>query len=513
MATDYSNHVWLYSKAIVKNKENHLGFLEKVKDRYIGHYQAFNRIPEGDVFCFYPQNRQNVWFGGTEGLFLYNLEKPPLNINSIFYTLISKITVNDDSVLFSGNFVDKNRHLSAVQLPSAVPVLPYAYNNFTFEFSATNFIAESRTKYRYKLEGFDQKWSAWTTEHKKQYTNLPEGNYTFIVKSKDIFGNEAIQAKYSFVILPPWYRTIWAYILYVFGILLIVYIIIRISVYRLKQANKKLEKIVEERTQEVVKKNKQLNLALKDIQDSISYAKRMQESMLPPIRELKEHFADAFVFYAPRDIVSGDFYWFYHKNGETILAVADCTGHGVPGAFVSMLGYNMLNQIVFEKKETNPANILVLLNKSIQKVFHHKAADEYSVNDGMDIAILKLCGEKIYFAGANRPLLYIDKEQNLQQIAPDKKGIGGRTDYQATFSLHTIDKNTVDMCYLFSDGYPDQFGGPKNKKFMVKNFQKMLMKIHHLPPAEQKAEIIRIFNEWKGLNEQVDDILVIGITF
>jgi serine phosphatase RsbU (regulator of sigma subunit) len=295
------------------------------------------------------------------------------------------------------------------------------------------------------------------------------------------------------------------------GALLLIYLIIRISVYRLKQANKRLEEIVKERTQEVVKKNKQLNLALKDIQDSISYAKRMQESMLPKTQELKDHFADAFVFYAPRDIVSGDFYWFYHKNEETILAVADCTGHGVPGAFVSMLGYNMLNQIVFEKKETNPAAILTLLNKSIQKVFHHKAADEYSVNDGMDIAILKICNDKLCFAGANRPLLYIDNKQQLQKITPDKKGIGGRTDYHATFSLHTIDKHTVDMCYLFSDGYPDQFGGPKDKKFLIKRFKKMLLKINNLSGEAQNIVIKTTFDDWKKDTTQIDDVLVVGI--
>jgi serine phosphatase RsbU (regulator of sigma subunit) len=507
---DLNNHIWMYSTSLSNdNSKGNLGYLVKVRNQYIWNNQVFNRIPEGDIFTFYPQNEKNMWIGGTEGLFLYDLTKPIVNLTGIFYTHINSVIVNDDSLIFNGVFVNKNNTVSVVQPKEYLPELPYRFNNLSFTFSATNYIDENRTLFSYKLDGFDRKWSAWTNEHKKQYTNIPEGTYTFLVKSKDVFGNEGIKASYTFIILPPWYRTSWAFASYLLILLFVIVLIIRVSIYRLKQTNKKLETLVQERTKQILEKNIQLNSALKDIQDSINYAKRLQDSILPQINELKNYFPDAFVFYQPRDIVSGDFYWLYHKNNETILAVADCTGHGVPGAFVSMLGFNLLNQIVYEKKETSPNKILSMLNVGIQRAFHQQ--NNTNVRDGMDIAIIKVTKNKIIFAGANRPLIYIDKNQNLQVLKPDKKGLDGITGNEIFFNQTEIDKSQVSFCCLFSDGYPDQFGGPKGKKFLLKRFKELLLKNNNLSANAQYMVLKSTFEEWKGNTDQIDDVLVVGV--
>jgi serine phosphatase RsbU (regulator of sigma subunit) len=252
----------------------------------------------------------------------------------------------------------------------------------------------------------------------------------------------------------------------------------------------------------------------KSIQDSIEYARVIQQAILPSISEIQKHFIDSFVFYRPRDIVSGDFYWFTQLSEyEVLIAAADCTGHGVPGAFMSMIGYTILNEIVNEKKIHEPSLILNFLNSSITQSL--KQEEEHSKSrDGMDIAFCKfnLSTKVLTYAGANRPLYLIKSNGEFKEIKANKFPIGGMNlDFEKKFTSHQFQLEKNDCFYIFSDGYADQFGGVNGKKFMTPNFQKLLLSIYTNPMEYQLQSISSRFDEWKGNNEQVDDIMVIGV--
>ncbi|MGZ4118890.1 MAG: PP2C family protein-serine/threonine phosphatase, partial [Bacteroidia bacterium] len=252
------------------------------------------------------------------------------------------------------------------------------------------------------------------------------------------------------------------------------------------------------------------------ITDSINYARRIQTAILPSIENMQKQLPEVFVLYKPKDIVSGDFYWFTEKNGSSILAVADCTGHGVPGAFMSMIGNDLLTQIIIEKGLTQPNLILTQLHEGVKHAL--KQDDRQSeAKDGMDIAIVKCKtdGEKVEleYSGALRPFWLIKKGgTEIQEIKPDKHSIGGAySNDQRMFSNHTLSLSKGDTFYLTTDGYADQFGGELGKKMMTKNMKELILKIQSSTMAEQKNILEKTFIEWQKNREQIDDVLVIGV--
>lgn len=249
----------------------------------------------------------------------------------------------------------------------------------------------------------------------------------------------------------------------------------------------------------------------KDITDSISYARKIQHAILPTEDLIKRHLPDSFIFYLTKDIVSGDFYWFAHLGGISVIAAVDCTGHGVPGAFMSLIGYNILNRIVNEQKITDPSQILMKLNEGVLEVLYKNESES---KDGMDIAICRIdhAHRTIDYAGAMRPL-WIASNGVLSEIKGDKFPIGTRpADRQETiaYTTHTVQAGTNDVFYIFTDGYADQFGGTNNKKYSTRRFKELIVKNSAENFAIQENNIKLEHNQWKGLNEQVDDILVIG---
>ena len=270
----------------------------------------------------------------------------------------------------------------------------------------------------------------------------------------------------------------------------------------------------------------------KDITSSINYAKHIQQAVLPNFAEIDEVFKDHFVFYKPKDIVSGDFYWFANKGGKALIAACDCTGHGVPGAFVSMIGNNLLNQIVLEKDINDTSQILSLLNDGVKSVFTREKEQE--AQDGMDMALLQFeLGEphttpkSVQYSGAGNPLLFIRNglvtsgiadeygfkpfEEDMGVWGGDRTPIGGSTATGYVFKSESIELQEGDTMYIFSDGYPDQFGGEKGKKFMIKRLKQLLLSIQGECMVRQKEILENTLEEWIGTNEQVDDLLVIGI--
>lgn len=268
----------------------------------------------------------------------------------------------------------------------------------------------------------------------------------------------------------------------------------------------------EEAKRKIEESNRIISQKNKDILDSINYARRIQYAILAPREEVFAVFREAFILYSPKDIVSGDFYYFSRMGDRVLIGAVDCTGHGVPGALMSMIGNDFLNHITQERQLTRPGEILDLLHEGITNVL--KQDGKYGeTQDGMDIALLSFDLQhlsSIQYAGAYRSLCIVRNGELLQYPA-DKFPIGYAHMDRGKFTNHDVKIEKNDMLYIFTDGYADQFGGDRGKKFMVKRFQNLLVEISHLSIDQQEARLKVEFDKWKGDHEQVDDILVIGI--
>ena len=273
-----------------------------------------------------------------------------------------------------------------------------------------------------------------------------------------------------------------------------------------------LEEKVKARTLEIEKQKTEIEEQKKHITDSIFYARRIQNAILPSFKIMDSVLHEYFILYLPKDIVSGDFYWQHTIDGLCMVAAVDCTGHGVPGAFMSIVGFNQLNQAVSDGNPGNAADILDKLNEGVINTLNENIT-ENSIKDGMDmtLCVFDFENKKVDFAGANNSIILI-RDNKVTIHKGDKFPIGVYENIVSKpFTNNEIDLKTGDCIYMFSDGYPDQFGGPDNKKFMIKRFQNLLNEIHSLPMDEQKKRLADNLNEWQGDNEQIDDVLVIGI--
>ncbi|MBL4861702.1 MAG: SpoIIE family protein phosphatase [Crocinitomicaceae bacterium] len=385
-------------------------------------------------------------------------------------------------------------------------VLPYKYNHISFDFLAIETDRNFLVNYQYILEGQDQDWSPITKKTDVTFNNLHEGDYTFLLKAQSPWGIWGAPIEYNFTVLPPWYRTWWSYTLYLTLFIYSIWSIVQIQTRKLKLRQKELQIEVDNATSELRLKNKEVEIQRDEILDSITYAKRIQNAILPPTRIVNEYLNDSFVIYKPKDIVAGDFYWMEQKEENVLFAVADCTGHGVPGALVSMVCNNALNRSVREYSITEPGKILDMARKIVIQEF--EKSDE-EVKDGMDIALCSLMGNKLNYAGAHNPLWVIRKGKLIETKA-NKQPIG-RFDKPLPYTTHSFDLEKGDTIYLSSDGYAAQFGGEKGKKFRVKAFKALLLSIQDKSMEEQKKIIDEVFENWKGKLDQVDDVCIIGI--
>jgi tetratricopeptide (TPR) repeat protein len=262
---------------------------------------------------------------------------------------------------------------------------------------------------------------------------------------------------------------------------------------------------------ELAQKNTLITEQKKEITDSIQYASRIQNALLPPGDYIDKLIPERFIVYFPRDIVSGDYYWITEMNGKIICVTADCTGHGVPGAFMSMLGIAFLNHILIQQDELHTDEILNDLRSHVIASLHQTGKEGES-QDGMDVAlyIIDLEKMKLEFSGANISL-YLFRDSELTEFKADKMPIGIHVKSDIPFTRHSVDLLKSDMLYTHTDGFADQFGGPLQKKFMIKNFKNVLAEIHNRPVEEQKQKLVNVFNDWKNGFEQVDDVLVVGV--
>lgn len=288
------------------------------------------------------------------------------------------------------------------------------------------------------------------------------------------------------------------------GVLLL--LIFGVFMYNRFRITRKQKHIIEEQKLEVDRQKETIEESHKEITDSIAYAKRIQSAILPPNSLIEKHLENAFVLYKPKDVVAGDFYWLEVKDGKTIFAAADCTGHGVPGAMVSVICNNALNRSVREFNITSPGKIL---DKARELVIQEFEKSEEEVKDGMDIALCSIDGQKLSYAGANNPLWLIRNGEIIETKA-DKQPIGKFEGFK-NFTTHQIDLQKGDTIYIFSDGYVDQFGGEKGKKFKTKALRELLLSIQNESMAAQKEIINKRFEAWRGQIEQIDDVCFIGV--
>ena len=402
-------------------------------------------------------------------------------------------------------------------------VLPNEYNHVSFEYNTVVTVRHFLVNYQYMLEGQDEKWSPVTKKTDVTYGNLYEGEYTFLLKAQSPDGVWSEPLRYSFVVLPPWYRTWWAYFGYLITGVIIVGLIVWLNSRRLRTKAKELAQEVQIATREVRNQKKEIEEAHKDITDSVRYAQRIQNAILPPIEEIKESLPESFVLFKPKDIVSGDFY-FYAKVDETlILAACDCTGHGVPGAFMSMICSRLLSEIVINKKFTDAAEILNKLKRGVVKALG-KAGAEGEQKDGMDVALCVFQKGKqgaysnIQYAGAYNPLYVVrangvkdSADHEVEEIKADLSPVGYVEGEEKSFTNHVLELDKGDTIYLMSDGYQDQFGGKRGKKFMVKRLKKLLVSINDQSMEEQHDIMDATIEKWKGQTNQIDDILALGV--
>ncbi|MBI2968034.1 MAG: SpoIIE family protein phosphatase [Bacteroidetes bacterium] len=463
----------------------------------------------------------NIWFGTIMGALKFNpsLEQPN-GVEPV--TSIYRIRINQNDTFLPDN-----------------PVLKYYQNTMSLYFIGVSLTNPAKVRYKYRLRGFEEGWSPEVSEGYVTYSNIPHGDYDFeLIASNDAGVWNKNPVTFSFSITPPFWLTWWFYLVFVTVVVSLIYVVIRVRERNLIHEKRRLEHLVQERTQELAHKNRELAEKNKDITDSITYAKKIQEAMLPTESYWKKFLPESFILHRPKAIVSGDFYWLAlppsSPDGNTILfAACDCTGHGVPGAFMSMLCSSLLNEAVTEKKIVQPASILDEVRRGVISTLKQKG--EYGEQqDGMDAALCCLSparNGRLRLSGACanngiwvlRPVSnnddipdapFIVKHKNekfrLYEIMPDRQPVAISMN-SAPFSHYEFELCGGDTVYLFSDGIEDQFGGAQGKKFKASRLRSLLMNCGDKPMQDQLRIINHTVTEWMGKFEQLDDILLLGV--
>jgi serine phosphatase RsbU (regulator of sigma subunit) len=456
------------------------------------------------IYCITSAGNGCYIIGNQDGFIHYD-EKVKKDFYAPYKALIRGIeNVYNDSVIVGAGFTGKQISI------------PYSFRSIRIEFSAASYEYPEFLRFKTFLEHNDDAWSDFKSETKKEYSNLWPGTYKFHVIAKNAFGVESREAVLTIKILAPWYLTIWALIFYVLLLAAVVWLIIKAYTQKLVRDNHKLEEIVEQRTSEIRKqsklimeKNEEITEKNKSITDSIEYALHIQQAMLPLKEKIDNALPVNFILYRPKDIVSGDYYWFAETDKKIIITAADCTGHGVPGAFMSMIGSQILTEIVSDGI-TSADEILTNQNFRIRKALKQDTTENH---DGMDMALCSIDKEThlVEYSGAKNPLIYIQNEE-ITTIKADKQGIGGdqiKEDFH--YTKHEVQPDGNTWFYMFSDGYEDQFGGPEGKKFKIKNLRELIFKIHNEPPEKQREILNQTIEDWIGQDgEQTDDIILMG---
>jgi len=500
-------------------------------------------------FCYYSINGNNVEFSvySNDGLPGNEVVTDGLLLNNkgvLYIATYHGVSIYDLRKESSASYIPEcrleNLYLNGNRISQQRTEFSSSENNFIFELAGLSFKDEESITYEFFMKGLDNDFVASSgKEHRAIYQNLPAGQYEFVyrAKSKDNIWSDS--QTYKFVIRKPFYATWWFILLMIIGTIGCIIFMFKMREKRLRERNEQLENTVRERTAEIQKqkddielKNEELeaqreeimvqrNIATqqrdeiaqreKEIMDSIYYAKRIQTAIMPTAGYINS-IIENFILFRPRDIVSGDFYYFKQVDKYAIIVAADCTGHGVPGAFMSMLGSAYINEIVTSQQQNfNTGHMLDLLRESIiESLKQTGRVDE--AKDGMDIAmcILDLETRNLQFSGAFNPI-YVVRNGEISEYAADRMPIGIHDNVNVGFTTHEMQMQKDDVVYIFSDGYASQFGGKNGRKIMTSRFKKILLDISSLPLEEQRTVLNDKIEAWMGVDyDQVDDILVMG---
>ncbi len=491
--SDYKDRIWICHKqglSCINSKSLDIRTFDK-KERVGVDFVDVSKSKNG-----------HLWFAYNEGVLEYNPDED--NINNI-EPLLNFIDID----ISGKSYLNKNDF-----------TLPYPYGqpNYTFRFAfrGVSLKDPEEVTYQYRLIKLEDKeegdWINLGAINIKEYEFLPNGKYKLQVRSFNadgVFNKEPIEIR--FALAAPFWKQYWFYILSIIIFILIIYYVIKYREKRLLSQKEALQREVDAQTKLLRKQKAEIESKNQNITDSINYAKRIQNSILPPLSRMQYIYPESFVFFRPRDIVSGDFYWFAQKQDRFVICCADCTGHGVPGAFMSMIGTTLLNDINKLEDVPSPSKILEKLDKNIRLLLRSDNLDQAS--DGMDVSIIEIntLSNNVTISSAKRPVyLYINGE--LTVCKGTRRSIGDDISMvRNKFVNYEYQCSKNDSIYLFSDGYTDQFGGPKGKKIMASGVKRLLNDIHQKPMDNQYKLVSKFFDDWKEGIEQVDDVLFMGV--
>jgi len=492
---DDQNNIWV----------GHKGGLSRIRttDFSVKPIQHIGGVTESYQFnpnAVIKDQQGKIWFGSDKGMVSYDpsMEHPQLRPPVLG---ITSIKINDEEIAYTDKII----------------LAPGSYK-IRIDFLGVNLKEPALVTYQHKLEGYDQE-SEISKNTSITYPRLTEGNYTFILKASS--GDGAISENpitINIIIKIPIWKKWWFYLLIVVLLIILTFIFIKRRENRFLAEKKILEEKVLERTYEIQCQKNEIELQRDmideknvNITSSIKYASNIQNAILPPTELIDKLFPENFIFSKPKDIVSGDFYWLAEKDNKIIFTVADGTGHGVPGAFMSLLGITLLNEIVNFHGITRSDAIVEKLREGVIHSLQHGMKDIYTP-DGMDIAlcVLDWHQKRIQFTGGMNNLVYI-RDKKLEIVKADRFSVCASYDFSFPFTMKEIECRKGDVFYLSSDGYQDQFGGDFDKKFLRQYLYLTLLEIHELPMLKQKKILEKKLIEWMKDNTQTDDITIMGI--
>ncbi len=493
-----SNHcLWIstnrgISKYNIENNEFINFDVTEGLQSYEFNYSAASKSEDGEMF-----------FGGISGFNSFYPENLPVNPHR------PEIVITSFAIIENKDFIeilparDKNQ-------------IKVKYKkSFRIKFAALDFTLPGSNLFEYsmQLKGKEDHWVSLGTQNSLTFSNLHPGEYIFKVRgsNNDHTWNKNGTSLNILCIAPFWRTKFAIYSLFLIT-LFFIYLLIQLRTRSLRKSNRLLRDR-EITAKEISRQKDLLSLRNKNIEDSLNYAQRIQKAMLTTPKQFRTILSESFILHKPKDIVSGDFYWISEQEDKIFVAAADCTGHGVPGAFMSLISLELFRKIIKTEKVYNPAVILDSMNKNFEEIFGN--VEDIAIKDGMDLTlcVFDKSMKKLQFSGAFNPI-YIVRDNNLIELKGDRFSIGaeiGDGFPEKVFTNHTFLLQPGDMIYMFSDGYADQFGGVDGKKYKYRRFRHLLLIIHQLNLEKQQVILDDNIEKWRGDSEQVDDILVIGI--
>ncbi len=536
---DLEHHIWIGTAEsgvfkLIKGKIEHFSMRNGLNSNYIyslkndinnnmwvGHRGALSKIlDKNNSITTYDYNfgiqgqvntramaldkNYDLWIGTDTGAIQYSAAK---DVKNELPPIISLVNIWIDDKAYD---------------PTEEIVLPYGSYRVQFEYIGVSLKGSKKITYKYILKGHDEIFSDATKEMTASYGRLVDGEYAFHVNAfnGEGVGNKAL-AKIRIVISKPFWKQVWFILLVIIVFVAIIYGLIQYRTSRLQKAKESLQAELKEKTKEVVANAEKILTINKDLTDSINYAEHIQKSILPNVNLLSEMLPNSYLFFQPRDVVSGDFYFIERINNKLIVACADCTGHGVPGAFVSMIGSVTLRNIYSLAKWQwkTPDEVLEQLDEEVQNILHRKDQGNalkggLSQTDGMDVSLceINLDTNEVLIASAKRTSL-VSRNGKIEKLKGDNRSIGGHGLVKSKFTLNRFQLKKGDALYLFTDGFTDQFGGVKDKKLMMSGVLEMLEAMEEVNREHHSQAIRSNFALWKSATPQVDDVLFIGLLF